>query len=254
MQKHDIILIRGQDIPAALGLLTRIPVKVDMDAAQSRGPAAAWAFPLVGLAVGLIMIVLGFAGQAFALAPQLTAGLMLTAAIVVTGGMHEDGLADSADGLWGGWDRARRLEIMKDSRIGAYGVIALILSLLLRWSSLTLLVQTDHWIGATLAAAMLSRAAMVALMTGLPNARATGLSQSVGRPRPQTAWIAIGIATLGSVLVLGLTTGTLIIVGAIVVSLCAGLAHRKIGGQTGDILGATQQVTEIALLITLTTL
>lgn len=254
MQKHDIVLIRGQDIPAALGLLTRIPVKVDMDNAQARGAAAAWAYPLAGLVVGMIVIALGVLGQAIGLAPQLTAGLMLTAAIVVTGGMHEDGLADSADGLWGGWDRTRRLEIMKDSHIGAYGVIALILSFLIRWSCLTLLVQTDHWIGAVLAVAMLSRAAMVALMTGLPNARASGLSQSVGRPRPQTAWLAIGVATLGGVLVLGLTTGTLVIVAAIVISLCAGLAHRKIGGQTGDILGATQQATEIALLITLTTL
>jgi adenosylcobinamide-GDP ribazoletransferase len=143
------------------------------------------------------------------------------------------------------------LEIMKDSRNGAYGVLALVLSMIIRWAALSALLQTEHWIAAIIATAMLSRAAMVAIMTGLPNARANGLSQSVGRPKPITAWLAIGTAALGCVIALGLTAGTLLIVAAVITSLWAGIAHQKIGGQTGDILGATQQLTEIALLITL---
>ena len=115
MQKHDIVLISGHDIPAALGLLTRIPIKVDMDRAATRGPAATWAYPLAGLVVGLIMAVIAWVAQLLGIAAPVIAALMLTGAIITTGAMHEDGLADSADGLWGGWDKARRLEIMKDS-------------------------------------------------------------------------------------------------------------------------------------------
>ena len=244
-------LIHWQDIPAAAGLLTRVPVQVNADLAGRRGPLAAWAYPIVGLKIAVAMTVVGLIATWATIAPQITAGLMLATSVILTGAMHEDGLADSADGLWGGWEKARRLEIMKDSRTGAYGVLALVLSMLIRWAALTALLQTDHWFGGLVAVAMLSRAAMVAVMTGLPNARSNGLSKSVGRPKPITAWLAIGLATLGSVIALGLTAGTILIIAAITTSLCAGIAHRKIGGQTGDVLGATQQLTELTMLIAL---
>jgi adenosylcobinamide-GDP ribazoletransferase len=251
VQKTDTALVHWRDVPAAVGLLTRLPVKVDLETAQKRGAKAAWAYPIVGLKIAVTLVLLTVLAKGLGLIPAITAALLLAASVIMTGAMHEDGLADTADGLWGGWDKARRLEIMKDSRTGAYGVLALILSMLLRWTCLTALLQTEVWLGGLIAVAMLSRAAMVALMTGLPNARDGGLSQSVGRPQPMTGWLAIGVATLGATLALGLTAGTLLIVAVITTSLCAGIAKTKVGGQTGDILGATQQVTEIALLITL---
>jgi len=254
VQKTDTHLFHWIDVPAAIGLLTRIPVKVDVTQAQARGPAGCWAYPVAGLAVALCQIAIAGTGLWIGLPVEAVAALTLACAIIITGAMHEDGLADTADGLWGGWTVERRLEIMKDSRIGAYGVIALILGLLLRWACLVAIFENGQWIAALIAIAMLSRAAMVALMTGLPNARDGGLSRSVGRPSPATAWVAIGVATLGAVIATGLTAGTLLIVGAILTSLCAGIAKRKIGGQTGDILGASQQVVEIGLLITLTTI
>ncbi len=113
---------------------------MDTVAATARGALAAWAYPLVGVVVGGLGAVTGALALWLGLPAPLAAGLVLLAMIAVTGALHEDGLADTADGFWGGWDRARRLEIMKDSQIGSYGVIALILSLGLRWSALGVLI------------------------------------------------------------------------------------------------------------------
>ena len=102
--------------------------------------------------------------------------------MITTGAMHEDGLADTVDGLWGGWTRDRRLEIMKDSHIGTYGVLALIVSAGLRWSVLAGLLTLGA--GPVVAIAVLSRASMPALMAALPNARGDGLAHKVGAPPP----------------------------------------------------------------------
>ena len=252
--KGDLSPLHWHDIPASAGLLTRVPVRVNSDLAMERGARAAWAYPIIGFKIAVVLIILGGIANWLTIPTTITAALMLATSVLLTGAMHEDGLADSADGLWGGWVKDHRLTIMKDSRTGAYGVLALVLSMIIRWAALAAILATDHWIAALIATAMLSRAAMVAIMTGLPHARDTGLSQSVGRPQPITAWLAIGVAALGSALAIGLTAGTLVIVAALMASLCAGIAHQKIGGQTGDVIGATQQLTEIALLITLATI
>ncbi|MBT8411793.1 MAG: adenosylcobinamide-GDP ribazoletransferase, partial [Octadecabacter sp.] len=155
--------------------------------------------------------------------------------------------ADSADGLWGGWEKDRRLEIMKDSRIGAYGVLALVLSLGLRWVALIAVVEAGALWPVVIGTAALSRAAMVGLMYALPNARTGGLSRSVGRPPRAAALLASGIGG-GVWLVLSASGGPLFaaLIAAVV---CGLIAQAKIGGQTGDILGATQQITEIAVLL-----
>ena len=170
---------------------------------------------------------------------------MLAVGVIITGAMHEDGLADCADGFWGGWDRARRLEIMKDSSVGVYGVIALGLGLLLRWQALILLLDAGGYWAALAAVAATSRASMVVLMNRLPNPRAGGLSHSVGRPSTQATWLAIGIAAVICLFVGHLGIVIWVAAGC---TLCAALSHRKIGGQTGDVLGATQQITEIIAL------
>ena len=250
MPDRETATIRATDITAALALLTRLPLP---GADHARGAHAAWAYPLAGLAVGAIAAMSGILATALGLPPGIAAGLILTASILTTGAMHEDGLADSADGLWGGWDPARRLEIMKDSQIGTYGVLALILSLGLRWVALATLIGTGQFVGAILAAAILSRAPMTALMHFVPRARTDGLSHSVGQPSLYSAEIAAALALLLGLLCIGLTIISVAIGICIATLVIAKVAKAKIGGQTGDILGATQQVTEITALAILAT-
>lgn len=249
MSKPDTPLISIADIPAALGLLSRLPVNSD----GKRGAACAWAFPVTGLILGTLAAAIGWVAAVIGLSNGLTAGLALVSLVVMTGAMHEDGLADSVDGLWGGWDKKRRLEIMKDSHIGAYGVIALVLSLLLRWSALTALAQAGMLTVSLIAVAALSRVPMVVIMAMIPHARNDGLSASVGRAGMTTAFIAVVIGTLVSIAFLGWAGLAPIIAVALASTAVTLIAIRKIGGQTGDILGATQQLSEIAALIALTT-
>lgn len=243
-------LITAADIPAALGLLTRLPVPVPADA-LARGARAAWAWPLAGVAVAAPAGLAGALALALGLTPLLAAGLTVLAQVMLTGALHEDGLADSADGLWGGWTRERRLEIMKDSRSGAYGVIALALALILRVSALAALMEGEGWIWGLVAVAAASRAGMAGLAAALPSARPGGLSGRVGRPEPATAWTGIALAlavalaaTGGAMIALAFWTGAALVVWG-------WIARARIGGQTGDILGAGQQVAEIAGLCVL---
>lgn len=246
-------LLAPGDIAAAIGLLTRLPVPVDGAAATQRGAAAAWAYPVAGLVVAVIACFLGSTLLWLGLPPALTAGFVLGAGIVVTGAMHEDGLADSADGLWGGWDTARRLEIMKDSSIGAYGVLALGLTLLIRWQALVILIEQGLLWPAVIATAIVSRSAMVWVMGALAPARTGGLSRGVGRPAQHTMMLAGALGLLGAMLVGSWAFGVVIAAG-LTACLVALIARRKIGGQTGDILGATQQCVEITTLVTLAAL
>lgn len=249
MAKDDIV--SWGDIPAALGLLTRLPVRVDTDLAVERGARAAWAWPLAGLVVGGIAAVSGAVALRLGLTPVVAAGLVIGVQIILTGAMHEDGLADSADGLWGGWDKARRLEIMKDSHIGTYGVLALILSVGLRWTALKLLISLGQLWPAVILTAMLSRLPMVALLQALPPARAGGLSRSVGTPPRDTLALACAIALGATLLLVGPWALPLVLTLGGVSLGWAAVAMTKIGGQTGDILGASQQLAEITALLTL---
>ncbi|MEM6729088.1 MAG: adenosylcobinamide-GDP ribazoletransferase [Pseudomonadota bacterium] len=246
MPRHPT-LIDARDVPAALGLLTRLPVSVDGAWAAERGAASAWAYPIAGIVLGILLSGISTALSLF-LPPAMTAALVLSVSVVVTGALHEDGLADTCDGLWGGWTRERRLEIMKDSRIGAYGVIVIALSLLLRWLGLTLIIESGLW-WALIAIPAASRAAMVPVMA-LRHAKQSGLSARVGRPRSATIYLALALGIL-ALLPLGWPALTVALLIALAGSGAALIAWRKIGGQTGDILGATQQIAEIAAYIAL---
>ena len=248
MYKHDTALFHPVDLPAALGLLTRLPIQVNSEKAIARGAASAWAYPLVGVIVGVILAVIASLLLSFGIPAVFAAGLVLASAVVLTGAMHEDGLADTADGLWGGWDKARRLEIMKDSHIGVYGVCAIVLALFMRYLAISMVLSFEmHWM-VFIAVGAVSRTNMVVLMALLPNARGDGLSQSVGRPAQQTVWVAVAI---GAGVAFACGYPSMILVAAVIGTICALIARSKIGGQTGDILGATQQVTAIALLMTI---
>ena len=233
----------------AAALLTRLPLPHLPASAFAVQARAAWAWPVVGLVVGGLAGLAGLGAMAAGLPAGIAAGLVLAVQIVVTGAMHEDGLADTADGLWGGLTPERRLEIMRDSRIGSYGVLALILSLGLRWQALALLLPQG--IGALIAAAALSRAVMPGLMAALPHARADGLSRGVGRP-PVAAIAAGGAIALAiAALALGAAAIPALIAACAAALLVGALARARLGGQTGDILGASQQCAEIAILLVL---
>ena len=239
------------DIAAALGLLSRVPIRIKIDCATARGAASAWAYPLAGLILGALACVIGQIALWIGLPNDLAAGLTLATLVIITGAMHEDGLADTVDGLWGGWDKNHRLKIMKDSHTGVYGVLALTLGIGLRWHALTLIIDQDALWPAILTTAMLSRTVMVPIMAKLPNARKDGLSQSVGRPDTKTVLVACGIAILICLILLQYTGLWLITMAVIATLGCATIAKAKIQGQTGDILGAIQQINEIAMLLTL---
>lgn len=248
---------RPVDLAIALSLLSRVPVPLDHAAAGARTAQAAWAYPLVGAALAALAGGIGWGLSTLGLPPGPVAGLVIAVQILLTGALHEDGLADSADGLWGGWDKARRLEIMRDSRIGAYGVLALGLGVLLRWSCLAALLSLGGpgaMLAALVAAGAVSRAAMVAVMASLPFAREDGLSHSVGRV-PRWAAIGAGLIMVGIAgIALGPAALFAVIAGLLSAEAARRLAFRRIGGQTGDILGATQQLAEIACLLVLTLL
>lgn len=238
------------DLRVAAALLTRLPLPLEAPLFERHRPRAFWAFPVVGMIVAGLAALVGAGALWAGLPPFAVAGLVIGTQILVTGAMHEDGLADSADGLWGGWTVERRLEIMKDSHIGSYGVLALILSLLLRATALAAVAQAgpSALAFALLASAPISRSACVALMYGLPNARGSGLSASTGRPEAGLAAVALGLGALCCVVYAGFWP---LILACGAVAACGAIARAKIGGQTGDILGAAQQVTEITVLLSL---
>lgn len=247
MAKHDTRPPRLMDLPVALVLLTRLPLPPLPRAAFDDQARAAWAFPLVGLVVNGLAALTGLAAMALGLPVMAAAGLVLAVQVVATGVMHEDGLADLADGFWGGMTRERRLEIMQDSLIGAYGVTALILSLGLRWSALVVLLPGG--IAPILAAGLLSRAALPLLMTALPQARPGGLSASVGTPGPARAATAIMLALAGAFALIGPPAALVAFCIALNLMALTAITLRKIGGQTGDVLGAAQQISEITALL-----
>ena len=217
------------------------------DGAVARG---AWAFPLAGFVVGLIAVVVYAIAHALVLFPWPAAALAIAATLLVTGCLHEDGLADTVDGFGGGDTRERKLDIMRDSRIGTYGVCALAISLLIRTDAIASLTDTGLVAAALIAAHSGGRAAMAAVMFFLPPARSDGLSFTAGQPSAARAALAAGIGFLIVLFCLGPAHAVVaVIVVAIVIALVAWLSLRQIGGQTGDVLGAVEQVSEIAILL-----
>ncbi|WP_246831389.1 adenosylcobinamide-GDP ribazoletransferase [Pseudotabrizicola formosa] len=232
------------DLASAFGLLSRLP----LPQTRHHRAAACWAWPLVGLVVGALAMAAGWGAMAVGLPVGLAAALVLAVGAMATGALHEDGLADTADGLFGGWTRERRLSIMKDSQIGSYGTLALLLVTLASWSALGALLTAEAY-GAIVAAAVISRAPMAVIMAALPHARADGLSRSVGRPSRLAALCAVAVA-MGIAGPLGLVAGGMIGAAAVASLMVAVLAQARIGGQTGDILGASQQLAHLAALAT----
>lgn len=248
---RDIARQLPADLLSAFALLSRLPLP------NHRGTAAAsaWAWPLVGAVLGGIGAALASAALWLGITPGVTAALVLACGALLTGGLHEDGLSDTADGLYGGWTKQRRLEIMKDSRVGSYGVLALVLVTLARWSALTALLVFGgpthaHW-AALVATGALSRAPMALMMALLPNARGEGLSHATGRPSQTRALVALGLGMAIAMLHVGWAALAMAAAALAAGVLLSASALRRIGGQTGDILGASQQLAEVGCLAVL---
>ncbi len=233
-------------------LLTRIPVPWRFVPAPG---ASAWAHPVVGALIGAATGATAAAGAALGLPPALSAGWALAATLLLTGALHEDGLADTADGLGGGRTPERRLAIMRDSRIGSFGALALLLSLGLRWSALVALQGAGQgaWslVAATAAAGALARCAMLLPMR-LPPARTDGLGASLGHVPGASivAGWACG-AALAAVLLPPTRAVLSLLLAAGAGLLLARAGRRALGGRTGDLLGAAEQAAECAVLTVL---
>lgn len=253
------------DLAHCVRFYSRLPVPAlpwEQDAhAPPSFPRLLRMIPVAGLVLGLFpAAVLGLA-LLVDLGPWLAATLSVAAMVLTTGALHEDGLADTADSI-GGTSLEKRLEIMRDSRIGSFGASALFLALALRtgaFAALASRIDGGGVVTAILITASLSRTAGLMPLVFLAPARRDGMSQAVGQPARETFWRAGGIAFALAV-VLGTLAG-LPAAGVILMLVLSGLsglaltrfAKRHLGGQTGDIAGAAQQVAEIAALIGLLT-
>lgn len=242
------------DLLCALAFLTRAPVPAASSAHARPLGQASWAFPLIGVGVGFAAGAVLAVASALGVPPLAAALLALGAGATLTGALHEDGLADTLDGLWGGRAPERRLEIMRDSRIGGFGALGLVISVGLRAACLAALVEgagaEAAWL-ALIAASAAGRGALPAIMHLLPRASATGLGAMAGRPSADRAVIAGGVAALLAPLLLGPGTGSAAaLLAAIAAAKIALVARWKLGGYNGDALGAAEQAVEIAVLLT----
>ena len=235
---------RGELRGAAM-FLTRLPFRA-ADGGLPALASAAWAFPLVGLGIGLAAGAVYGIAIGFGLTTWLAAIFAVGAQIALTGALHEDGLADVADGFGGGKDKPSKLSIMRDSRIGAFGVIALVLIVAARIGALAALADTATVIAALMVSNAVSRAGIALLMRLLPPARDDGLGHGAGAPDSDATMIALLISVASALLLFGFGGGLAAMIGAAIGVFGVGwLARRQIGGQTGDVLGAGQQAAEV---------
>jgi adenosylcobinamide-GDP ribazoletransferase len=245
---------------AALGenlrFFTRLPLGDSADAPDFR--KVGWAAPLAGAIVGGLGAAVFLTLHKIGLPGIISATVAVAVEIVLTGGLHEDGLADVADGFGGGRDRDAKLTIMRDSRIGTYGAIALCLILFLRIEAITALARpfSEFAVGAFVLAAAAARVAALTPLIWAAPVRSDGAGASIG---VLDANVLVGAAVTMTLLAtsLGLLSLGLLqaffacLVGAVVARLIVALAQRQIGGQTGDVCGATAQIVQVAVLLAL---
>jgi len=232
----------------ALAFLTRIPVpggwsRFDENDFRRSG----YWFPLIGLLLGVIIGLLWYLLRGFLAAPVLAA-LLLGLSVFLTGGLHLDGLMDTVDGVYGGRSREERLAFMKDSHVGAFGVIAVVLILILKYS---LYAQINfNLLPYLLAAPVLGRQAMVWAQVVFPYARKQGLGSLFSiYGNYKILMITTGISLFLLVALLKLTGVGIFIAAGLFFYLTAGWLSRLLGGLTGDTYGALCELTEIVVLL-----
>jgi adenosylcobinamide-GDP ribazoletransferase len=235
----------------ALGFFTRLPLKPP----AGRIAEAARAFPLAGAIIGLIGAAIYFLAAEIGLSGLLAALLAVAATVIAGGALHEDGLADFADMMGVRGDRERKLAVMRDSRIGSYGVLALGFSTAIKVGALVALGDPRFVAGALITAHVCGRATLPIIMRSLPLARANGLAVDAGKPSAAATYQGLGVALFIAAFACGpgpaLVSQVVAIVAAFLVS---ELARRQIRGYTGDVLGAAQEIAQLAILINLVSL
>jgi adenosylcobinamide-GDP ribazoletransferase len=239
------------DFKTAVAFLTRLPMPHPQGPMPPNFVRAHRMFPvvgaLIGAAVGLLCLGLRHVGV-----PDLAAAaLALGAGAVLTGALHEDGLADVADGFGGGRDLASKLEIMRDSRLGTYGALILLVSFATKLSALAA-IPDGHVVQSLIASHALARGVLPWMSMSLPYARKDGLAANAGRPDAATAAIAAALALAIALLSLSFANALgAALVACLSAAGMARLAQRQIGGQTGDVLGGAEQVAETVILVLL---
>jgi adenosylcobinamide-GDP ribazoletransferase len=250
------------DFCICLGFFTRLPCS---RAAKGAEPAILAGFsravrmlPVAGALLGTLAAAVLAAAQVLGLPSLLAAPLAIGALVVLSGAMHEDGLADYADGFFGGETPERKLEIMQDSRIGVFGAVALLLSLYLRVTALALIADKNLGLACAvlIGAAALSRSLALMPLFRFPPARQTGSGFAAGKPAAGAFAVAIFLAIVFALA--PVSAGANLSKTLAGISLAAGCAYamgmiakRQIGGQTGDVAGAAQQLAEVAYYLAL---
>lgn len=232
----------------AVALLTRFPVAAADDDAAFPTRAVRW-FPVVGVLVGLT-VAGTYAAAILVLPPAVAAAVAVAAGVLLTGAFHEDGLADTMDAVGGSFTREEALRILRDPRHGTYGVAAIVLSLLVRTAALASLTASAA-VALVPVAHAVSRAVAVGVLAAIPPAREEGMGAAFGRATNRRDLIpAVGVAVAVSLAAVG--PWSAVLVGAAVggALLAAWPAVRRLGGITGDVLGAVQQAGEVAVLVT----
>jgi adenosylcobinamide-GDP ribazoletransferase len=239
------------DFKTAVAFLTRLPMPHPDGAMPQNFVRAHRMFPVVGALIGAAIGLLCLALRATGLPDLACAALALGGGMILTGGLHEDGLADVADGFGGGRDIASKLEIMRDSRLGTFGALALLVCLAAKLAALAALPDAQVVYG-LIAAHALARGVLPVMSLNLPYARKDGLAANAGQPDAGMAAVAIVIALVVALLALSWVNAFwTAVVTALSALAIAWLAKRQIGGQTGDVLGAAEQVAETAVLLLL---
>ncbi len=240
-----------RDIRMALGFFTRLPVADSAFPAPSLA-AAARAFPIAGAILGLILAGLYHIAILLGFNALLAAALVLAASALLTGALHEDGLADCCDALGARGNRDSKLAILRDSRIGSFGTLGLIFASLIKIAALSELARPGFAAGALIAAHALARAVLPMILYRLAPARSDGLGHGAGRPeRADVSW-SLGLGFAIAILAVTPIPALAAIAAALAAAFLVGaLARRHLGGHTGDVLGAAEQMAEIAILVVL---
>ncbi|UKV14662.1 adenosylcobinamide-GDP ribazoletransferase [Thalassospiraceae bacterium SW-3-3] len=234
------------DFWRALALLGRIPVFIPCDFGPKAMARSVWCWPLVGLFMAGIAIIPAYVTEILTGNVMVAAIVATFTLITLTGAMHEDGIADCADGFGGGLDRQRKLDIMRDSRIGTYGVVALVLCLAMRITVLGAAGESSSMAAILIVMATLSRAAMPIVTYVFDPAREDGLGKGAGRPDIRMVAAGIAVALMLVVIVAGALTAFMCLIAMMLgASVVGWIARHQIGGYTGDVLGMTQIISEL---------
>ncbi len=239
-----------QQFLLVLSFLTRIPLPKAWNAGENSLAQSAWAFPIIGVIVGGFAAASYMAMLSLGIGHDIAAWVALALMVLLTGGLHEDGLADMADGLAYGRTQEQKIAIMRDSRIGSYGVLALVIMLAIRATAISNFANEMHTLWVFVAAGAGSRACLIILMYFFANARTNGLSVQARKPT-RTQMLCAALIGFGTLLFAG--SIPVLLIGIFIMTMACmamgRLAFKHFGGITGDVLGALQQVSEALLLI-----